>query len=254
MKLNRAQLLVYDDVSINFVQTVLAVNILMCQMKLSFNAEDLLHVYTMVRPKREPGTIFIKGNHYLRLRNPRLPQMRSSARSDSLPYASMAKLYNVTISSQKDPESSSTRTLLLTKFKTGRQLLLAGEVKIAYSFKDTNDFDASLGEIHLVRFRTLGQKKSAPVVDPPAIETPPISQVSLTVPALVLALVAQVGAESNSSEVPLLDKHKGNKLTRAPLHEVQEEDRGDELPSSLLLAKTPSYGSLPFPPLSSASR
>ena len=30
----------------------------------------------MVRPKREPSTPFFKGNHYLRLRNPRHPQMR----------------------------------------------------------------------------------------------------------------------------------------------------------------------------------
>ncbi|GFY88892.1 hypothetical protein Acr_06g0008320 [Actinidia rufa] len=48
----------------------------MRQMKLLFSAEDLLHVYIMLLPKREPGTPFLKGNHYLCLRNPCQPQTR----------------------------------------------------------------------------------------------------------------------------------------------------------------------------------
>ncbi|GFY92441.1 hypothetical protein Acr_08g0008370 [Actinidia rufa] len=71
--------LIFMQVSVNFVQTVLVVDTLMYQMKLSFNVEDLLHIYTLVRPKRELGTPFLKGNHYLCLRNPRQPQMRLGA-------------------------------------------------------------------------------------------------------------------------------------------------------------------------------
>ena len=43
-------------------------------MKFPFSAEDLLHVYTMVWPKREPHKPLLKGNHYLRLKNPCQPQ------------------------------------------------------------------------------------------------------------------------------------------------------------------------------------
>ena len=41
-----------------------------------FSSSDLLHVYTVVHPKMEPGTPFLKGNHYLCLRNPCQPKMR----------------------------------------------------------------------------------------------------------------------------------------------------------------------------------
>ena len=58
-------------VFINFVRTVLSVDTLMHQMELSFNVEDLLHIYTTVQPKRESGTPFLKGNHYLCVKNPR---------------------------------------------------------------------------------------------------------------------------------------------------------------------------------------
>ncbi|GFZ19774.1 hypothetical protein Acr_28g0004790 [Actinidia rufa] len=46
------------------------------QLELPFSALDQLHVYIVVHLKREPGTPFFKGNHYLHLRNPRQPQMR----------------------------------------------------------------------------------------------------------------------------------------------------------------------------------
>ncbi|GFZ09225.1 sorting nexin 1 [Actinidia rufa] len=52
------------------------VDTLMRQLELPFSASDLLHVYTVVHPKREPGTPFLKGNHYLHFRNPRHPQTR----------------------------------------------------------------------------------------------------------------------------------------------------------------------------------
>ncbi|GFY87249.1 subtilase family protein [Actinidia rufa] len=58
---------------------MLAVDILMHQMKLPFSAENLLHVYTVVHSKRESSVPFLKGNHYLSLskfRKPRRPQTR----------------------------------------------------------------------------------------------------------------------------------------------------------------------------------
>ena len=65
--------LTFMQVSVNFVRTILTVDTLMYQMKLPFSVEDLLHVYTVVWPKKEPDTPFLKGNHYLNLRNPRQP-------------------------------------------------------------------------------------------------------------------------------------------------------------------------------------
>ena len=62
--------LTFKQVSINFVQTVLAVDTLMRQMELSFSAEDLLHVYTIVQLKKEPHLPFSQGNHYLHLMHP----------------------------------------------------------------------------------------------------------------------------------------------------------------------------------------
>ncbi|GFS36489.1 hypothetical protein Acr_00g0046260 [Actinidia rufa] len=41
-----------------------------------FSAEDLLHVYTVVQPKKEPCNPFYEGNHYLCLRKPDQPQTR----------------------------------------------------------------------------------------------------------------------------------------------------------------------------------
>ncbi|GFZ14832.1 hypothetical protein Acr_24g0010220 [Actinidia rufa] len=51
--------LTFMKVSINFVQTELTVDTLMRQMKLPFNVEDLLHIYKVVRPRRELSTPFL---------------------------------------------------------------------------------------------------------------------------------------------------------------------------------------------------
>ena len=64
------------QVSINFIRIVLIVDTLMQILNKPFNAEDLLHIYNVVRPKRESGNPFFEGNHYLLLRNPNQPQMR----------------------------------------------------------------------------------------------------------------------------------------------------------------------------------
>ena len=59
----------FMQVSINFVRTVLVINTLMQMEGLSFSISNLLNVYTVVRPKREPDTKLFMENSYLRLRN-----------------------------------------------------------------------------------------------------------------------------------------------------------------------------------------
>jgi len=68
--------LTFMQVSVNFVRTVLAVEALMRREHLEFTADDLLHVYCLVKPRRNPETLVLEGNHYLRLRQPNQPQTR----------------------------------------------------------------------------------------------------------------------------------------------------------------------------------
>ncbi|GFZ02259.1 insulinase (Peptidase family M16) protein [Actinidia rufa] len=44
--------------------------------RLEFTAEDLFHVYCVVKPRRNPKTQMLEGNHYFRLRKPNQPQTR----------------------------------------------------------------------------------------------------------------------------------------------------------------------------------
>ncbi|GFZ01164.1 hypothetical protein Acr_14g0007990 [Actinidia rufa] len=55
---------------------MLAVDTLMRRKELEFSVYDLIHLYTVVRPKKELGTYLFTGNHYLRLRNNQMPWMR----------------------------------------------------------------------------------------------------------------------------------------------------------------------------------
>ena len=61
--------LTFMQVSMNFVQTVLAIKALMQKEEIPFFAKDILHMCNVVRPKREPGTNLLTRNHYLRLKN-----------------------------------------------------------------------------------------------------------------------------------------------------------------------------------------
>ena len=67
-----------------------------------------------------------------------------------------------------------------------------GEIKIAHSFREANDFDASSGETNMVRFKTLGQKKIVLATDPSAIVALPTSQVPLPTVNPILALAYAV--------------------------------------------------------------
>ncbi|GFZ19654.1 hypothetical protein Acr_28g0003590 [Actinidia rufa] len=68
--------LTFMQVSVNFVRTVLAVEALMQREGLEFTVEDLFHVYCVVKPRKNPETQMLEGNHYLRLRKPNQPQTR----------------------------------------------------------------------------------------------------------------------------------------------------------------------------------
>ena len=52
---------------------------------------------------------------------------------------------------------------------------LVGEVDIAHSFREANDSDGSSGKTNMVRFQTLGQKKTVPTANPPTIANLPIN-------------------------------------------------------------------------------
>ena len=55
--------LTFMQVFVNFVRTVFAIDTLMRLLDKPFSAKDLLHVYTVVRLKREPGNPLYTGNH-----------------------------------------------------------------------------------------------------------------------------------------------------------------------------------------------
>ena len=57
--------LTFMQVLVNFVRTMLVVDTLMRQHELPFSDLDMLHVYIVVRPKKESGTHLLKRNHYL---------------------------------------------------------------------------------------------------------------------------------------------------------------------------------------------
>ena len=60
--------LTFMQVFVNFVRTMLTMDTLMQILDKPFSAEDLLHVYTVVQPKKEPSNFSYEGNHYLSLR------------------------------------------------------------------------------------------------------------------------------------------------------------------------------------------
>ena len=68
--------LTFMQVSVNFVRTVLVVDTLMYQQDLPFSALDLLHVYIVVRPTKDPDTHLFKGHHYFQHKNLCQPQVR----------------------------------------------------------------------------------------------------------------------------------------------------------------------------------
>ncbi|GFY94073.1 hypothetical protein Acr_09g0005190 [Actinidia rufa] len=53
--------IIFQFVFVDFVRTVFAVDTLMLQMKLPFSVEDLLHIYIVVRSRREPSIPFLAG-------------------------------------------------------------------------------------------------------------------------------------------------------------------------------------------------
>ncbi|GFZ15656.1 homeodomain-like superfamily protein [Actinidia rufa] len=243
---------------IPFMQvSMLVVDTLMIQMELPFSAEDLLHVYTVVWPKREPSTPFLKDFNgqfqcqskeckeaiqavNKRIRLPPLCIKSWAPQHDDFNWKTFRAELNMNLplarvqgwkegvtsnsSSYTSPKSSNeeeereavVNQLVLNRQRALRRSRLCStparmRVEIAHSFGEGSNTNASLGEINMGIFRTLGQKKVAPAVDPLAIASPPISQVPLPAPNLVLSLAAQARGKPSSSETPLLDKRKKSK-------------------------------------------
>ena len=67
-------------------------------------------------------------------------------------------------------------------------LQLASEVEIDHSFKEGYDTNVTSSKINMERFRTLGQKKSVPAIDPLAIASFLINQGPLPALDPILAL------------------------------------------------------------------
>ncbi|GFS32147.1 hypothetical protein Acr_00g0021040 [Actinidia rufa] len=139
--------LTFMQVSINFVRTMLAVDALMRQLELPFSIEDLLHVYTVVRLKREPGT-------------PVLKVWKEGVTLNSLSYAS-SNLWIV-----KGKKGEEVISWLMVNRRRNWALPLT-ELEISHFFREGYDIDVSSGKINMGRFRTLVQKKPTPAVDPP---------------------------------------------------------------------------------------
>ena len=53
----------FMQISVNFIRTVLVVDVLMRREGKDFTIEDLLHVYCVVQPRRNPETYLYEGNH-----------------------------------------------------------------------------------------------------------------------------------------------------------------------------------------------
>ena len=68
---------------------------------------------------------------------------------------------------------------------------VVSEVEIAYSFKEANDSDTSSSKTKMVKFKTLGQKKTALAANPLIVAAPPISQVPLPTVNTILELTMQ---------------------------------------------------------------
>ena len=72
------------------------------------------------------------------------------------------------------------------------------------------------------KFRTMGQKKSKAIADPPAVSDPLIIQDPQLAPGPVLALTAPSEVEPSLSKETLLDKHKGNHLVGGPSKSIRK--------------------------------
>ena len=118
-----------------------------------------------------------------------------------------------------------------------------GEVEITHSFKEANNSDASSCETNMVNFKTLGQKKTMSATNPLVIAAPPIIQVPLPTvdPILELADVI-MSVRPNSSEAPLLDKHKKKELTEGMSKRSKKRQGKQARHSSLPRLQTLSCG------------
>ncbi|GFZ03548.1 hypothetical protein Acr_16g0001720 [Actinidia rufa] len=174
-----------------------------------------------LHPKRESSTSFLKGNHYLHLKNPLQPQTRDDSRW-SFPRYNGRLLDNfnnkfkrrskeckesikVINNRNRVPPLAEPKvpagliSILSSDNKHSNDLAfallqLSGEVEIVHSFREDNNTDASSGEV------------------------------PLPTPGPLMDLAAQVWVELSSSKAPLFDKCKGTEHAQGPFQKVQEEN------------------------------
>ncbi|PSR87997.1 Myb family transcription factor EFM like [Actinidia chinensis var. chinensis] len=161
-----------NQVSINFIRIVLAVDTLIRQHELSFNASDLLYVYTMVHPKRESVT------HLLKDFNELFQNRDEDTTSSSSSFVSSN-------SSDNEEEGEEVNQLVLNRRRRGTDLVdtleAMGEDVIAHSFKE-------------------GMSDPSAIPDPPPVLQP------------ILAIITPSEVELSLFEAPLLYKCKGKML------------------------------------------
>ncbi|GFS36785.1 hypothetical protein Acr_00g0048030 [Actinidia rufa] len=180
---------------LNVVAIIVEVDTLMCLLDKPFSAKDLLHVYTVVRLKRELGNPFYTGNHYLCLRNPNQPQIGDDdlwsflRRNDYLPDNFL---------DSKEEEEEDFSQLFLNKNRDRVTLAVkpvhaisilssdnkqpnnlvhtsprsVGEVKVVPSFRETNSSGDSSCKADTMMFKNL-KKKVTPAAELPSVTTPP---------------------------------------------------------------------------------
>ncbi|GFZ14413.1 hypothetical protein Acr_24g0006030 [Actinidia rufa] len=230
-------------VFVNFVRTVLAVDTLMRQMKVSFNAEDLLHVYIVVRPKREPDTPFLKGNWEFRAGDDGLWSFLRY--NGHLPGGGRGDDFISMIDSNAGPKSVRTSFKLLTtvglrgsekkvKEEVISQLVLNRQrnwvpplveqvvfVRPIFIFNLDNEHsdDLAYAPLQLAREVEIDHNfregndfdTTSSETNIGRLKTQGQKKSTLTADPSAIA-----GVESSSSESPLLDKHKGKDLTMGP--------------------------------------
>ncbi|GFZ06601.1 hypothetical protein Acr_18g0007710 [Actinidia rufa] len=174
-------------VSVNFVRTVLEVDTLMRQMKLPFSAEDLLHVYTIVRPMNELGTPFFIGKITYASGTPVIHR-RDFNNKFKCRFEDYKKAIQV-VSNRKvsrkvadvlkyEPiywhmiphKAEEPNMINLPPLHIEERVPWGDASNLKREAKDSN---VSLEETNMVKFKTLGQKKKTmPAADPPTIEAP----------------------------------------------------------------------------------
>ncbi|GFS33558.1 hypothetical protein Acr_00g0029260 [Actinidia rufa] len=219
--------LTFMQVSVNFVRTVLTMDMLIRILDKTFGAEDFFNVYTVVRPKREPGNPLYTGNHYLCLRNPNQPQTRLV---DSNPSKDMFLdefiwvlggwefragddgLWSFPRYNDHLPNNFNDRVVELVKVSLP-PLRIEGQTPWREAFSlESEEEEEAVSQLVLNRRRGRVVSVVKPKDPVPRIFILSSNYEHSDDLALVELAKAIMGVKLNSLDALLLDKHKGNEL------------------------------------------